>query len=70
VIAVTEDIGLAFDRYRADSGKRKQWSGVSKPPDSKVLATVRVVRDDSASMFSFMEDVYNEYTSAGTVTGA
>jgi hypothetical protein len=69
VLAVTEDVSRAFERYLTDARKRGQWSGLPKPPDSKVLATLRVIRDDSASMFQFMEGAYDEFTSDGTATG-
>jgi hypothetical protein len=51
VLAVTEDVSKAFTRYRLDSVSFKKWVGVpkTKPIDSKVLATVKVIRDDSAS---------------------
>jgi hypothetical protein len=69
VLAVTEEVGDRFERYRTDSAKRKEWHGVPKPLESKVLATVRIVRDDSASMFRFMENKYDECTLSET-TGA
>jgi hypothetical protein len=47
VFAVTEDVSADFERYRQDASKQKEWSGVSKPPDSRILATPQVVRDDS-----------------------
>jgi hypothetical protein len=69
VLAVTEGVSTAFERYAKDSGKRKEWHGVPKPPDSRILATLRLVRDDSVSMFDFMKGVYDEYLPNGTPTG-
>jgi len=69
VLAVTESVSNAFERYLTDGERRKKWAGVPKPSDSKVLATVRVVRDDSASMFRFMEGAYDEHRADGTATG-
>ena len=48
VLAVTEDVSKAFRRYQEDSASFRKWSGVPKPPDSRVLATLKVIRDDSA----------------------
>jgi hypothetical protein len=49
-LAVTEDISKSFSRYQQGSASFKKWAGVPKPSaDSKVLATVKLVRDDSAS---------------------
>jgi hypothetical protein len=51
VVAVTDDVSRAFNRYREDSASFKTWGGVPKPAaDSKVLATVKLIRDDSASV--------------------
>jgi hypothetical protein len=69
VLAVTGSVTSAFERYLTDGQKRKEWSGVPKPPDSKVLATVQVVRDDSATIYRFMEGVYDEHGADGTATG-
>jgi hypothetical protein len=49
VLAVTEDVSKAFQRYRQDSATFKKWRGIPKPEDCKVLATVKIIRDDSAS---------------------
>jgi hypothetical protein len=49
VLAVTEDISKSFSRYQQGSASFKKWAGVPKPAaDSKVLATVKLIRDDSA----------------------
>jgi hypothetical protein len=69
VLAVTEDVNSDFERYLRDAGKLKNWSGVPVPPDSRVLSTVQLVRDDSISVFDFMEGVYDEYLPNGTATG-
>ena len=51
VLAVTEDISESFGRYQEGSANFKKWGGVPKPAaDSKVLATVKLIRDDSASI--------------------
>lgn len=51
VLAVTEDISKSFRRYQQGSASFKKWAGVPKPAaDSKVLATVKLIRDDSASI--------------------
>ncbi len=49
VLAATEEVSKAFSRYREDSASFKRWLGVPKPADSKVLATLKLIRDDSAS---------------------
>ena len=49
VLAVTEEVNDSFEQYRKDSAKRKQWTGVPKPSDSRILATITVIRDDAAS---------------------
>ena len=50
VLAVTEDISKSFSRYQQGSASFQKWAGVPKPADdSKVLATVKLIRDDSAS---------------------
>jgi hypothetical protein len=69
VLAVTEEVGEAFERYRKDSGKRKQWHGVPKPPDSRILATISVTRDDAASPVVFLNGSYDEFRSDNTKTG-
>jgi hypothetical protein len=49
-LAVTEDISKSFSRYQQGSASFKKWAGVPKPAaDSRVLATVKLVRDDSTS---------------------
>ena len=51
VLAVTEDISKSFSRYQQGSASFKRWAGVPKPAaDSKVLATVKLIRDDSATI--------------------
>ncbi len=50
VLAVTEDVSKAFRRYQKDSASSNKWVGVPKPADSKILATLKVIRDDSASI--------------------
>jgi hypothetical protein len=51
VLAVTEDISKSFRRYQQGSASFKRWAGVPKPAaDSMVLATVKLIRDDSASI--------------------
>jgi hypothetical protein len=69
VVAVTEAVSDAFERYLTDAAKQKEWSGVPKPQDSRILTTLHVLRDDSASMFGFMEGVYDEHGPNGTPTG-
>ncbi|MGO9402996.1 MAG: toll/interleukin-1 receptor domain-containing protein [Terriglobales bacterium] len=69
VLAVTEDVSNAFQRYRKDAGKRNEWRGVPKPPDSRVLATLKVVRDDSTSAFGFIVGVYDEHGPDGAPLG-
>jgi hypothetical protein len=50
VLAVTEDISNSFRRYQQGSASFKKWAGVPKPDaDSKVLATAKLIRDDSVS---------------------
>jgi hypothetical protein len=49
VLAVTENISKSFGLYQQDSANSKKWPGVPKPADSLVLATLKVIRDDSAS---------------------
>jgi hypothetical protein len=50
VLAVTEDISKLFSRYQQGSADFKKWAGVPKPAaDSRVLATLKLIRDDSAS---------------------
>jgi len=63
-------VSNGFDRYRKDAGKKGKWPGVPKPADldGRVLATLRVVRDDSVSPFNFIEGVYDEW-SEGVATG-
>lgn len=68
ILAVTQDVSNAFEQYLKDAGKQGKWPGVPKPPDGRVLSTLRVVRDDSASPFGFMEGVYDEW-SKGVATG-
>ncbi len=68
LLAVTEDVSSSFDQYRKDAGKQGKWHGVSKPPDSRILSTLAVVRDDSRSPFSLMEGDYEEL-SDGKPTG-
>jgi hypothetical protein len=65
---VTEDVSVSFERYRRDAGKLNKWTGISKPPDSRILSTLTVVRDDSISQFSLMEGDYEEL-SGGKPTG-
>ena len=49
-LAVTEDISKSFSRYQQGSASFKKWAGVPKPAtDSRVLATVKLIRDDSTS---------------------
>ena len=50
VLAVTEDVSKDFDRYQKDSSIFKRWHGFRKPADSRVLATLKLIRDDSASI--------------------
>jgi hypothetical protein len=51
VLAVTEDVSRSFRRYQQGSASFQRWAGVPKPTaDSKVLATVKLIRDDSASI--------------------
>ena len=50
VLAVTKSISRSFSRYQQDSASSKKWPGVRKPADSMVLATLKVIRDDSASI--------------------
>lgn len=69
VIAVPPDVDEAFERYLSDANKTKTWRGVSRPPGSKILATIRIVRDDSASKFDFLAAAYQERTSDGKPTG-
>ena len=48
LLAVTEDISKSFERYRQDASSN-QWPGVPKPTQgSRVLATVKVIRNNSA----------------------
>ncbi len=50
VLAVTEDISKSFARYQQGSANFKRWAGLPIPAaDSRVLATVKLIRDDSAS---------------------
>jgi hypothetical protein len=69
VLAVTEGVSKAFERYLSDAVKLKKWAGVTIPPQSRILATLRMVRNDSVSMFDFMKGVYDEYKPDGTATG-
>jgi hypothetical protein len=48
-LAVTEDVSRQFSQYQRDSASFKKWRGLPKPADSKVLATLKLIRDDSAS---------------------
>jgi hypothetical protein len=41
----------------------------NKPAESRILATVSVIRDDNASMFGFLEGAYDEQRSDGISTG-
>jgi hypothetical protein len=51
VLAATEDVSRAFNRYREDSASFKRWGGVPKPAvDTRILATVKLIRDDSSSI--------------------
>ncbi|MGO8788985.1 MAG: hypothetical protein ACLQVL_16590 [Terriglobia bacterium] len=50
MLAVTEDVSKAFRFYLQDAARLRKWKGVPKPPDSRVLATLKVIRDDSASI--------------------
>jgi hypothetical protein len=50
VLAVTEDVSKDFDRYQKDSFIFKKWHGFQKPADSRQLATLKLIRDDSASI--------------------
>jgi len=50
VLAVTEEVSKAFRRYLQDAASLRKWDGVPKPADSRVLATLKVTRDDSASI--------------------
>jgi hypothetical protein len=50
VLAVTKGVSRAFRRYLLESARFKNWAGVPKPIDSRVLATLKVIRDDSASI--------------------
>jgi hypothetical protein len=69
ILAVTQDVSKAFTRYQKDAAKHRDWHGVPEPPESQVLATVNVIRDDTASMFGFLEGTYQEQRSDGTPTG-
>lgn len=69
VIAVPPDVDEAFERYQSDASRTKTWRGVSRPPGSKALATIRVLRDDSASKFEFLAGSYQERTIDGKPTG-
>lgn len=69
VLAVTEDVSKAFERYIRDAQTEKKWPGVPVPPQPRILATLKVVRDDSVSMFDFMKGVYDEYLPDGKATG-
>jgi hypothetical protein len=68
VLAATEAVGGTFRQYVIE-GNRNGWTGVPIPSDSKVLSTVLVVRDDSATTFQFLEGDYDEYRSDGEPTG-
>lgn len=73
VVATTEDVTSSLERYLKDAVRLRNWPGIPQPVDSRVLATITVVRDDSASVFSFLEGVYDECgvdgkASGGTVT--
>jgi hypothetical protein len=49
VLAVSKNASNTFSRYQQDSASSKKWPGVPKPADSRVLATLKVIRDDSVS---------------------
>lgn len=69
VLAVTESVSAAFWLYLTDPGMQPTWSGVPRPQESRVLATIVIIRDDSVSALRFLEGVYNEFRSDGTATG-
>jgi hypothetical protein len=69
IVAVTEDVTSSFEQYRKDAAVLKNWPGVPIPSDKKVVATVRVRRNDSASMYSFLEGDYDEYRADGSISG-
>ena len=69
VLAVTEEVSEGFERYRKDSGRRKLWLGVPKPPDSRILASITVIRDDAASPVGFLNGSYDEFRSDDRKTG-
>jgi hypothetical protein len=50
VLAVSKNVSNTFRGYLRDSDTSKRWVGVPKPADSRVLATLKVIRDDSASI--------------------
>lgn len=50
VLAVRKNVSNAFRGYLRDSAASKRWLGVPKPVDSMVLTTLKVIRDDSASI--------------------
>jgi hypothetical protein len=50
VLAVSKNVSHNFRDYLRDSDTSKRWVGVPKPADSRVLATLKVIRDDSASI--------------------
>jgi hypothetical protein len=47
VLAVTEDVDEAFQRYLTDEERLRKWQGVPTPQNRKILATVKVIRDNS-----------------------
>jgi hypothetical protein len=69
IVAVTEDVTNSLERYLKDAARLKNWPGIPNPTESRVLATIRVVRDDAASIFSFLEGVYDEYRADGKTSG-
>jgi hypothetical protein len=50
VLAVSKNVSNTFRGYLRDSDTSKRWVGVLRPADSRVLATLKVIRDDSASI--------------------
>jgi hypothetical protein len=47
VLAATEDVSNVFSQYQKDSSSFGKWEGVPIPPDSRVLATVELIRHDT-----------------------
>jgi len=69
LLATTQEVSDAFHRYCADSATFRKWRGVPAPKDSRIIATVEVLRDDSASVFQFLEGAYDEIRSDGKPSG-